>query len=264
MAPIVLDPEKEEVLLERLGGQAALKGVVYEFYGRMLEDPALSPFFAHTEMDKLRDHQYRFLEIAFTGIPGDMDVKRLIAVKHARLFEKGLNESHFDLVAGHLVGTLTHLGVAQKEIDDVVAIVGPLRSVFKDNAGLTESEVKKELLLDRLGGGAALKGVVYEFYGRLLEDPFLSPFFAGTDMDKLRDHQYRFMEIAFTSIPKDMDVVAMISEKHQTLFAKGLNATHFDILATHLVATLEHLNVKQELINEVVAVVGPLRVAFEK
>ena len=273
------DETKREYLLDRLGGEAALKGVVYEFYGRMLEDPQLKRFFQGIDMKKLRDHQYKFMEIAFTTVPDDVKVAELIATKHANLFLRGLNETHFDMVAGHLVATLEHLHVPQAQITEVVAVVGALRDVFEANSVAGQKKRKEaveekmvasstnapsDVLLDRMGGQAALKGAVYEFYGRILEDPQLAPFFAHTDMKKLRDHQYKFMEIAFTEIPKDMDVVGYLAEKHERLFEKGLNATHFDLVAGHLVATLHHLHVKQDVIDDVVATVGPLRVVFDR
>lgn len=37
----------------------------------------------------------------------------------------------------------------------------------------------------------------------------------------------------------------------------------FDVVASHLVATLEDLGIEQDLIEEVVATVGPLRGVFE-
>ena len=46
----------------------------------------------------------------------------------------GLNETHFDTVATVLVGTLQTLGLKEELINEVVAIVAPLRSIFEDNA----------------------------------------------------------------------------------------------------------------------------------
>lgn len=52
-----------------------------------------------------------------------------------RLFvDMGLTEIHFDMVAMHLVASLQHLGVCQELIDEVVAVVGPLRPIFLDAA----------------------------------------------------------------------------------------------------------------------------------
>jgi hemoglobin len=54
--------------------------------------------------------------------------------KHARLFGMGLNETHFDRVAGHLVATLQELGVDPALVEEAVSIVGPLRGVFEEGA----------------------------------------------------------------------------------------------------------------------------------
>ncbi|CAB9497844.1 truncated hemoglobin GlbN [Seminavis robusta] len=129
------EEEKESLLLDRLGGPPALEAAVSIFYDRVVADPELERFFKGVDVDALRDHQYQFMEIAFTKIPEDLDVVAYISDAHARLLRKeGLNESHFDLVAGHLVGTLQGLGVQQAEIDSVVATVGPLRGVFEQAA----------------------------------------------------------------------------------------------------------------------------------
>jgi hemoglobin len=46
---------------------------------------------------------------------------------HAHLVEDGLNDSHFDAVAGHLAATLGELNVADELIDEVMAIAGSTR-----------------------------------------------------------------------------------------------------------------------------------------
>lgn len=72
------------------------------------------------------------------------------------------------------------------------------------------------------------------------------------------------MKIAFTAIPKDFDVVDFLLRKHQRLFDQGLHELHFDMVAGHLIAVLEELEVEQGLIALAVSTVGPLRVVFEK
>ena len=81
-------------------------------------------------MAALRQHQYNFMRMAFTGIPEGTDVAGLIRSKHSRLAERGLGAAEFDAVAAELVGTLQELNVPANLIDEVVAIVGPLRDVF--------------------------------------------------------------------------------------------------------------------------------------
>ncbi len=155
----------------------------------------------------------------------------------------GLNETHFDQVAGALVDTLTELHVNQAEIDEAVSIVGPLRAVFVQGAAEAQQPVgllgtisslprdspevrevvdqlaalQKDLdvpiqapLLERIGGEAALHAAVEIFYAKLLSIEALQPFFAGIDVNRLKKHQFGFMKLAFTEIPSDMDVAGFI------------------------------------------------------
>jgi len=104
-------------------------------YSRLLSDEVTAPMFAETDMSMLEKHQINFMKIAFGVIPEDLDVPKLMVEKHKRLFvEKQLNESHFDKVAEHFVGACHHLDVAPVLIDEAVAVIGPLRSVFEDAA----------------------------------------------------------------------------------------------------------------------------------
>lgn len=121
-------------LLARIGGDDALKAAVEGFYERLVHDAALAHFFEGTDLKFLKRHQVNFMRIAFTGIPPGMDVPKLIKDKHTQLFARGLDETHFDLVAGHLVAQLQSMGVAAPLVEEVVEVVGPLRSVFEQGA----------------------------------------------------------------------------------------------------------------------------------
>jgi hypothetical protein len=63
-----------------------------------------------------------------------VDVAGMLVKGHSRLWDMGLNEKHFDVIATNLVETMQELGVAADVIDDAVAVVGPLRSVFEEQA----------------------------------------------------------------------------------------------------------------------------------
>lgn len=133
----------------------------------------------------------------------------------------------------------------------------------KVTASAPKDNAPQQTILDRLGGVPALRAAVEEFYHRLLADPALAPMFEDVKMPLLRTHQLAFMKTAFTKIPDNFDVSNHILQKHMRLFFdKGLNATHFDMVATHFVQTLQHLGISTELVNEIVGVVGPLRAAF--
>jgi hemoglobin len=60
-------------------------------------------------MDAQREKQKAFLTMVFGG-PNSYTGRDLRSA-HAGLVEKGLDDSHFDAVAGHLQATLDELGV---------------------------------------------------------------------------------------------------------------------------------------------------------
>lgn len=55
-----------------------------------------------------------------------------IAVAHKHLIdEQGLDETHFDIVAGHFSDTLSELGVAPDVKAEAVGVVATLRPIFE-------------------------------------------------------------------------------------------------------------------------------------
>jgi hemoglobin len=243
-------------LLHRIGGPAALEAAVDIFYEKLVHDVNLVPFFDNVNIEKLKDHQRKFLTIALTEIPKDIDVALLMKEKHKRLFAMGLNESHFDLVVGHLAETLRGLQVQDRWIEEIIGIIAPLRAVFQ--AG------EKQHLLDKIGGPAALEAAVDIFYERMLGDPYLTTFFKNTNINKLKKHQRDFLTLALTEVPPDVNVPELLATKHAFLFKKGLNETHFDSVAGHLMTTLKDLQVRDDYVDQVIAIIAPLRVVFEE
>ena len=112
-------------LFQRIGGKAAIEAAVDIFYGKVLADDRISRFFAGVDMDKQRGKQKIFLAYAF-GAPVKYDGKDMRQA-HKHLVEKGLNDSHFDAVAGHLQATLEELNVPADLIAEVMAIAGSTR-----------------------------------------------------------------------------------------------------------------------------------------
>lgn len=112
-------------LYERLGGEAAVNAAVDIFYRKVLADPSISDFFDTTDMDEQRNKQKAFLSMAFGG-PKEYSGKDMREA-HAPLVEKGLDDSHFDAVAGHLDATLRELGVADDLIGEAMAIAAGTR-----------------------------------------------------------------------------------------------------------------------------------------
>lgn len=257
-------------LLDRIGGEAALEAAVDEFYARLVVDETLKRFFEGIDLGNLKEHQRKFLRIALTKIPSSLDVGEFMYKKHKKLFLDGLNEIHFDTVAGHFIATLESLQVPKPLIDEAVGIIAPLRGVFEEGGEKAKKEEEsnedkeKLSLLERIGGDAALVAAVDEFYIRLLADDSLAKFFEGADVEKIKTHQKKFMRFAFTKIPESINVEKYLLDGHDRLFALGLNGGSFDTVAGHFVATLNALGVPEDLINEAVGIVAPLKAVFEK
>jgi hemoglobin len=131
----------------------------------------------------------------------------------------------------------------------------------KKESSLTSSS---ESLFERLGGSSAVKSVVDDFYTRCIDDPYLAKFFDTSKLSALKYHQLKFLKVAFTKIPDDLDVTALMLDKHRLLFRdRGLNASHFDKVCLHLVASLDSAGATPELIDEAANILLPLRPVFE-
>ena len=118
-------------------------------------------------------------------------------------------------------------------------------------------------LLDRLGGNETLHAAVDLSYGRLLSDDRLERFFRGTNMTKLSSHKYNFMRLAFEHDEiQTTELARVIQDKHNRLFALGLDETHFDMVAAHFEASLDDLGVDPALVKQAMERILPLRTAF--
>ena len=113
-------------LFDRIGGGAAVDAAVDIFYKKVLADDSISHFFATTDMKKQRMKQKAFLAVAFGG-PNNYSGLDMRAA-HAPLVEKGLNDDHFNAVAGHLQAVLVELGVDAGAIAEVMEIAGGARN----------------------------------------------------------------------------------------------------------------------------------------
>lgn len=112
-------------------------------------------------------------------------------------------------------------------------------------------------LYERIGGKNAVKATVVRLYEKILEDEKLIPFFEHIDMDTLRRSQSAFIVMAFGGphqyTGKDLRTA------HAPMVAQGLSDVHFDAVATHLAEAMRELGVKEELIQEALAIVSTTR-----
>jgi len=107
---------------QAIGGRGALTAAVDDFFGRLLADPVLGPFFPHGVGARHRAYLVTILGEALGG--PERYRGRDIAEAHRGL---GITDAHFDLAAAHLYGTLAGLGAPRTLSDYIVGIVAGLR-----------------------------------------------------------------------------------------------------------------------------------------
>jgi hemoglobin len=112
-------------IYDSIGGEVAVRAAVDDFYARLLADRQLAAFFTGTELRRLKAHQRAFIAAAIGG--PEIFAGRDMAAAHAGL---GVGDGDFDAVVGHLVGTLTALGVPENTIGQIDEALAPLRGAI--------------------------------------------------------------------------------------------------------------------------------------
>lgn len=114
---------EKTTIYDTIGGADAVRVAVDQFYDRVLADPELTGYFTTTDMARLKAHQRSFIATAIGG--GEIYRGRPMKEAHARL---KIEPAHFDKVAGHLVDTLTALGVPEPILARIGEKLIPLKA----------------------------------------------------------------------------------------------------------------------------------------
>ena len=115
----------EPSLYEQLGGEKAVDAAVDLFYKKVLADDRVNGFFKGVDMNRQRGMQKGFLTFAFGG-PNNYKGRDLRAT-HAHLVQRGLNDTHFDIIIEHLGAALTELGVKPELIQKAADVANSVR-----------------------------------------------------------------------------------------------------------------------------------------
>ena len=113
-------------------------------------------------------------------------------------------------------------------------------------------------LYERLGGEAAVDAAVDLFYTHVMADDRINYFFDGIDMERQASKQKAFMTYAFGG-PNNYSGRSMRIAHAKLVEEKGLNDSHFDAVAENLQKTLQEMGVGEDLIGEVMEIVGSTR-----
>lgn len=115
---------QEISIYDAIGGRAALTAAVDNFYGRLLADPELAPFFPDGVGSRHRAYLVTVLGEALGGRERYRGPD--LAAAHRGL---NISDALFDRTAAHLADTLEELGVPSDLTDRIIGIVAGLRPV---------------------------------------------------------------------------------------------------------------------------------------
>lgn len=104
---------------DQVGGEPAMEKAVQIFYRKILKDPLINHFFTDIDMSVQIKKQKAFFTLLFGG-PNSYTGKDL-TTGHAHLVARGLNDTHFNAVAGHLQATLEDLKIPSNITSDILA-----------------------------------------------------------------------------------------------------------------------------------------------
>lgn len=108
-------------------------------------------------------------------------------------------------------------------------------------------------IYEDIGGQEALIAVVDDFYVRVLADPELAGFFAGTNMPRLKGMQVEFFAAALGG--PDAYRGRSMKDVHR---GRGIGRTHFDLVAGHLTGALTAAGVPPETVDTIIGTIAPL------
>ena len=126
--------ELEPTLIDKIGGPEAAMSVLIPaveiFYTKLLSDERIKHYFEGIDTDRLKTKQVEFLAYVFGG-PTRYTGKDIAEAHKHMIEEQGLNETHFDIVAGHFKDTLVEMHCAGEIVDEAMEILATSRPIFE-------------------------------------------------------------------------------------------------------------------------------------
>ena len=119
------------------------------------------------------------------------------------------------------------------------------------------SVAQDKSLYERLGGYDAVSAVVDDFAGKLFEDPVVGARFFGMSDDSREGFRQKNKNLICNVTGGPCKVISRsAATTHRGL---GIKASEFEIVAQHLVDTLNKFNVPEKEHNELMAIIASLR-----
>jgi hemoglobin len=122
--------QSETSLYERLGGRAAIAAVVDDFVGNVAADKRINGYFSNANIPRLKQ---RLVEQICAGTGGPCQYTgRDMKTTHAGM---GIDEAAFNALVEDLVKTLDKFKVPGREKNELLGILGPMKSDIVTRGG---------------------------------------------------------------------------------------------------------------------------------
>jgi len=209
-------------------------------------DDLLKEWFNKLDAEKLKVVQGHFL---LTVLGGDY-----WGVTYLFLTQHNCTSKHIDQYFTQLKDACTQLDIPPWLIDNIIKTgTAKLYAVLSLHG-------KKQLgtLYHRIGGAEALNKVVEILYKKLMSENKIAVWFAGVDVEKIKEKQktllaYAFGEGSVTYTGSDLELA------HSRLVQKGLSDEHYDIFVKLIKETLNEAGCDASLSDEAMEVIELLR-----
>ncbi len=137
-----------------------------------------------------------------------------------------------------------------------VVLVVVTASVFLNGPALGQT-TKAKSLYDRLGGYGAISAVVDDFAAKLFNDPVVGARFFGMSDDSRESFRQKNKNLVCNVTGGPCKIISRSAAK--THGGLGIKASEFNIVAQHLVDTLNKFKVPEKEHKELMAIIGTLR-----
>jgi truncated hemoglobin YjbI len=226
--------EPPKSLYVRLGGNAAISGVIDQFVANVAADTRINIFFADAAADpvrlkKLRDNLINQVGMA-TGGPEKytgLDMKTA---------HKGMNvqEADFNALVEDLSKALDKFSVPMTEKNELLGALATMKAdIVEPNASLYA----------QLGGNAAISAVIDQFITNVAGDARINAFFADAAADPARLLKLRnnlINQIGEATGGPEKYTGATMKASHKGM---GVSEAHFNALVDDLVKSLDKFKV---------------------
>lgn len=114
-----------KTIFEKYGGFSAVSKIVMRFYDKALDSDILADYFEDVDMDRLIDHQTKFVAALMGGPASYTD--DMLRQLHAHL---DIDDAAFDEMAAIFKATLEEAGLEAEDVADVVRGITSRRPVI--------------------------------------------------------------------------------------------------------------------------------------